>query len=649
MKTQAWKLAHGAAGVLLLGALLSLPGVRISNDVLEWLPEHESEVRAYREQGQRDGFEFPVLFVLPLRNAPDAPAEARFLDGIDENLQALSEVGDVRRLPVAQDGDPRDVLLEVVIRTRGDVAAAQTRVLDEVLRIDEEARDGGWTRAEPRIAGTPVTNRALNDVVLERGAPYIALSYLVLMGLLTIFLRREGVKGIVLGFGVLSAGSLSTFGAMGLLGIDVNLMTIAVPSLVMILSIVDVVHIVKRLRSDPEAGVMSVFAPCFWTTLTTAVGFASLGFVDLPILSGFGSAAAVGVALTLFWSFYLYGVFAPHVFKASHTATADARPSGLPPFTRRLRSAALPGMALAGVFLYGATWVQVDTNPLDYLPRDGRAYQDLIAIERDYVSSYRLDVELIRPDDGKLSDREWRLKRMAALREMQAEFDDVLVAPAKADKHERISIGLSADTAASGIREAIRGIESRKYAGLRAEVGGFLSLFALLIENLLRTQIQSGLLALGLIAAIFALIFRRPLFILAALACNMVPVALTFALLGWTGIKLDITTVCVAAIALGLIVDDTVHLMHVLTRHGDDPERVRETVSAISWTTLIIVAGFAVMAFAPVLTIRLFGMLLAFAAAVAYVFDLLVLGLLLPFRQNVARDGSPAELLEATR
>jgi predicted RND superfamily exporter protein len=113
---------------------------------------------------------------------------------------------------------------------------------------------------------------------------------------------------------------------------------------------------------------------------------------------------------------------------------------------------------------------------------------------------------------------------------------------------------------------------------------------------------------------------------------NLLPIWLTLGLMGLLGIPLDNSTLLVGCVLIGLAVDDTIHFMHKFQRYfaasGDARRAVRETLettgAALLFTTLVLTSGFAVMTLGYMKLSKEFGLLATFAAAAAFVADLLV-------------------------
>jgi predicted RND superfamily exporter protein len=133
---------------------------------------------------------------------------------------------------------------------------------------------------------------------------------------------------------------------------------------------------------------------------------------------------------------------------------------------------------------------------------------------------------------------------------------------------------------------------------------------------------------------------------------NLVPVIFTLGLMGWIGFPLDISTMMIGAILLGVAVDDTIHFMHVFYRYYDatnDPvaavgQTLQTTGRAMLFTSIVLSAGFFVQMLATVDNLTHTGALAGFAVIVAFLADVLLAPALLvtmePLRARAA--GRPA-------
>jgi len=156
-------------------------------------------------------------------------------------------------------------------------------------------------------------------------------------------------------------------------------------------------------------------------------------------------------------------------------------------------------------------------------------------------------------------------------------------------------------------------------------------------RELLDALLQSFLLAFITIAAVLAVFLRSLGAGLLAMVPNVVPVVVVFGLWGWAGHRLDVGGMMTASVALGIAVDDTVHLLTWFRRlrgsHPDCRSRLDATLARsavpIARTSLILTPGFGAFTFCGFQPIAQFGLLLFLLLAVAVVADLVILPALL--------------------
>ncbi len=155
--------------------------------------------------------------------------------------------------------------------------------------------------------------------------------------------------------------------------------------------------------------------------------------------------------------------------------------------------------------------------------------------------------------------------------------------------------------------------------------------------SLMQGQVSSLALILAIIFVLFSVLYTSWLAGLLALVPNLIPITLNFGLMGYLGVPLNPGTAMVAAIAIGIAVDDTIHLMTRFgtesKRHVDERDAVRATVRGeavpIVSTSLALALGFGALALSDFSIVAQFGMLAAATMLYAAVADLLVTPILL--------------------
>ena len=158
---------------------------------------------------------------------------------------------------------------------------------------------------------------------------------------------------------------------------------------------------------------------------------------------------------------------------------------------------------------------------------------------------------------------------------------------------------------------------------------GLLRLLGNTVTAALETMIRSYISAFIVITVLMILLIGRLGMGLVAMIPNLSPIVFTLGLMGWLGIPLDMFTLLIGTIAIGLAVDDTIHFMHNFRRYfeesGDPHLAVRRTLQgagqAMLFTTLVLVSGFLVYTQAYMDNLFAFGILTATAIAVAFVAD----------------------------
>ncbi len=188
---------------------------------------------------------------------------------------------------------------------------------------------------------------------------------------------------------------------------------------------------------------------------------------------------------------------------------------------------------------------------------------------------------------------------------------------------------------------------------------GMLVLYNNMLQSLYRSQILTIGAVFVAIVLMFLLLFRSLPIALIAIAPNILSAGIVLGGMGLAGIPLDIMTVTIAAISIGIAVDDTIHYVHRFrTEFAKDNNylatmyRCHDSIGkAMFYTSIIIIIGFSILALSNFTPSIYFGLLTGTAMFAALVGALLLLPQLLitfkPLGPNVEIEDS-AELAVAT-
>jgi predicted RND superfamily exporter protein len=161
---------------------------------------------------------------------------------------------------------------------------------------------------------------------------------------------------------------------------------------------------------------------------------------------------------------------------------------------------------------------------------------------------------------------------------------------------------------------------------------GMMALLSRTINNAIISMARSYVIALVVITALMIILIGRIRIGLLSMIPNLAPILLMLGVIGATPIKMDLFTMMVASIAIGLAVDDTIHFMHNFRRYyeqsGDPKQAVSETLHttgrAMLVTTIVLSTGFLIFVFASMHNLIAFGLLTAFTILMALAADYLV-------------------------
>ena len=131
----------------------------------------------------------------------------------------------------------------------------------------------------------------------------------------------------------------------------------------------------------------------------------------------------------------------------------------------------------------------------------------------------------------------------------------------------------------------------------------------------------------------FIVLFRNILLSLLAIVPNLLAACSVLGLMGWLGIPLDIMTITIAAITVGIAVDHAIHYIHRFQLEFVTHHTYQDTIlachgsigRAIYYAALTITVGFSVLAFSNFIPTIYFGVLTGVAMMVALMSNLMLL------------------------
>jgi len=176
--------------------------------------------------------------------------------------------------------------------------------------------------------------------------------------------------------------------------------------------------------------------------------------------------------------------------------------------------------------------------------------------------------------------------------------------------------------------------EVKHIIGDQAEVTktGLMTLLTKTIDNVMKSMTQSYTIAGVIITLLMIFLIGNLKNGLVVMFPNFLPIMLGIGLMGYLGFRMDMSSILCGSLAIGLVVDDTIHFMHTYQRYyhqsGNVSYSVEQTLlttgRALLVTTLVLTTGFLVYLMAFMKNIQIMGTICAFIIVMAFLADIML-------------------------
>ena len=167
-----------------------------------------------------------------------------------------------------------------------------------------------------------------------------------------------------------------------------------------------------------------------------------------------------------------------------------------------------------------------------------------------------------------------------------------------------------------------------------------------MLQSLFSSQIATLSFVLIILFLMFLILFRSTQLTLITLVVNIIPIGIIFGFMGWLHIPLDIMTITIAAIAMGIGVDNTIHYIYrfkseflKMPAYTEVIQKTNESIGhAMVYTSITVIIGFSILTLSNLVPTIYFGLLTMLVMAAALISNLILLPKLLllikPLRKN---------------
>nr|WP_315048030.1 MMPL family transporter [uncultured Campylobacter sp.] len=189
----------------------------------------------------------------------------------------------------------------------------------------------------------------------------------------------------------------------------------------------------------------------------------------------------------------------------------------------------------------------------------------------------------------------------------------------------------------SGLNSLLKGEQAS------AQISGIMVLYNNMLQSLMSSQIDTLGITVLVLFVLFVIIFRSFSYALIAIVVNLIPLCACFGIMGVAGIPLDIMSITIAAISIGIGVDDVIHYIYRYKREfarlGDEAAAIRASHASIGYamyyTSFAIILGFSVMMMSNFWPTIYFGMLICLVMSLLLLGALIILPSLIMSRKGL--------------
>jgi predicted RND superfamily exporter protein len=170
-------------------------------------------------------------------------------------------------------------------------------------------------------------------------------------------------------------------------------------------------------------------------------------------------------------------------------------------------------------------------------------------------------------------------------------------------------------------------VEKLGYPEESVRLTGMMILYNNMLQSLFDTQIQTLGFVLLVLMVMFLILFRSLRIAVIGIFPNLLSIAVVLSFMGWMRIPLDIMTITIASISVGIAVDDTIHFIYrfkseiaVGKNYIQAMHRSHNSIGfAMFYTSITIIIGFSILTLSNFIPTILFGLLIGLAMLIAVI------------------------------
>lgn len=573
------------------------------------------------------------------------------------------------------------------IDTKDENEGASQIVMDQIqnyLGVQQQKYTGYFS-------GLSVTDSALNEQILSDQLLFMPLVFGSMILLLLLITRRI-FETLVASF-LQAFLVVVVMGAYALLGFKANVIISLVIPILVTVTLANSIHMIMALhdkapqKEEFTKCIIEIAAhlkkPFLFTALTTMAGLLSFSPVDIKPLSHMGYLSAAGVLVALGLNLFILPVFLSfgEIFYQKpprHLVVSGYLQKMAIYLMRHAGVLRVVILIVACIFMTGVFKIKIESDFVKYFKENHWVRQNFEYLNKKLSGVVPLEVmvqskngEPIAKDPILLTELDQKIQGytlknsvqvlsvIPILKKLHGALDEngqeiipqkrsdiaELYLLAESSGEQFLSHYKSADDTVLRLQffYGWQSAEEIKRMGLEiktllqnekaeVELTGNGWLWVVLNDYLLKSQLISLLLSLGVVSFLMMILLKSIKLGLISLLPNIFPLILGGGLMGFLGYPVDLVTVMIFSLTMGVVVDDTIHYFtryRELIKNGmSQQEAIVQTHGSIGvsivYTALILTFGFGILCLASFEPTFRFGLITAITLLVSVVCELIM-------------------------
>jgi len=550
------------------------------------------------------------------------------------------------------------------------------------------------------LGGADIIDFGLNELSRRDFIKFTGLSYLVMFILIALFYRRTMylILAFLIAFTTIWL-TFSIYGFFGN-GLNIfTVMTPTIVIVISLMVSMHIFNEFENSNTNEydnqeEKAVnclKKIVSPCFYAALTTMIGFLSLLTSSTAVIKEFGWLSAIGCFLAFVMAFIWSAILLPYVNiegkKANRSHNLGQAVSNFSSFILEKSSVFnFLSIFISIVAILGIMNIKIDMDPIGFFPKDHFVVKDHQFMEDNWGDYYPIDIVLKTENESQINNIAIInaminfdaqivennlarntfsyvkvMERFAEVRYNQdlkkvllnpmlnkyflksfnrlvANESDILISEDQKKARITITGSIQSVRALEGSIMELNKISDEVFNNTTSlQVAGYPALFIKIMNTSFDSMKSSLIMALLLVFIIMLLLLRNFKIAIIAIIVNIFPVIIMLGFLGFSSINLDLATCTIAAIILGIAIDDTIHILYRYQREKKEGLSEESALKithfhigrVVVLTSLLLFVGFSILLLASLKTVFYFGLLSIISVIAVFYGDIIILTLLL--------------------